>query len=341
MPVAILQEIRERASQRKARIALGDAFDERMIRAAREATDAKLAEITLIGDSDLLSRDARTAGISLAGIECVNPALFPDIAKLASDYYERRKGKSSPSSIEEAENELRSNDLLFGAAMTASGYIDGVVAGSLSTTGDVIRAALKGIGLADGVSILSSMFLMCFPTILGFRENELVLGFSDGAVVPEPTAEQLADIAISSAATFHALTHSEPYVAMLSFSTKGSAVTPSTEKVIAATKLIRQKAPKLLVDGELQFDAAFVPTVGARKTKESPVAGRANVMIFPNLDAGNIGYKIAERLGMGEAIGPVMQGLRKPMNDLSRGAHVSDIVNMIAITALQSQALSD
>jgi phosphate acetyltransferase len=334
MPAATLEEIRTRASKRHAHIALGDAFDERMLRAAREATDRGIARITLIGDEQLLRLDADRIGLSLEGIDCVNPSTYAELSQLAAEYFDRRKGKLD--SAEEACGELATNDLLFGAAMTASGIVDGMVAGSLSTTGDVIRAALKGIGLAENISILSSMFLMCFPVVAGFRERELVLAFADGAVVPDPTTEQLADIAISTAQTYHSLTGNEPYVAMLSFSTKGSATTPSTEKVIEATEIVRRKSPQLLVDGELQFDAAFVPEVATRKAKESDVAGRANVMIFPNLDAGNIGYKMAERLGLGEAIGPVLQGLHKPMNDLSRGASVSDIVNTIAITALQA-----
>jgi phosphate acetyltransferase len=211
----------------------------------------------------------------------------------------------------------------------------------------VIRAALKGIGLADGVSVLSSMFLLAFPPIAEIREHEFSVAFADAAVVIEPNAEQLADIALSTAQTYRALTGNEPYVAMLSYSTLGSARSASTEKMIEATALARVKAATsttfhtLAIDGEMQFDTAFIPAVAARKAKESVVAGRANVFIFPNLDAGNIGYKIAERLGMGEAIGPVLQGLRKPMNDLSRGASTNDIVNMIAITAVQSRDYAD
>jgi phosphate acetyltransferase len=233
--------------------------------------------------------------------------------------------------------EIMSNPLLAAALLARIGKVDGVLAGSLSTTGEVIRAALKGIGTAPGVSVISSMFLMCYPKLEGLRE-EFALGFGDCAVMPDPTAEQLSDIALSSALTYQTLTGDEPKVAMLSFSTKGSAQNESTEKVIAATALAKTRQPQLKLDGELQFDAAFIPEIGIRKAKGSSVAGQANVFIFPNLDAGNIGYKIAERLGMGQAIGPVLQGLARPMNDLSRGAAVSDILNMIAITALQAAA---
>jgi phosphate acetyltransferase len=278
-------------------------------------------------------------GISLKEIEIIASETFPDFKRIAISYFERRLKKII--SLPHAEAELRTNELLFGAALVGAGYANGMVAGSISTTAEVIRAALKGIGLADGVSTLSSMFLLAFAPIPGIREDGFTLAFADAAVLVDPNAEQLADIAISTANTYRTLTGNEPRVAMLSFSTLGSAKSPSTEKMIEATLLARTKAPDLLIDGELQFDAAFVPAVAARKAKNSDVAGRANVFIFPNLDAGNIGYKIAERLGMGQAVGPVLQCLRRPMNDLSRGASVSDIVNMIAITVVQNQDSAD
>ncbi|MEO6940330.1 MAG: phosphate acetyltransferase [Candidatus Kapaibacterium sp.] len=333
MGLKILDRLQAKAKQAHRHIALGDAIDERMLRAARIATDAKLAKLTLLGETTEVQSVAKVLGISITGIEIMNASSFSALDKLIASYQKSRKPKEGE--VFDPEKEIREHHLLFGALLAREGFVDGVLGGSLSTTGDVIRGALRGIGTRRGISVLSSLFLMCFGKIDGVREEEFVLGFGDCSVIPDPTAEQLADIAIAGAATYERLTGNTPHIAMLSFSTKGSAHTNSTEKVIAATAFVREREPSLIIDGELQFDAAFVPSIAKRKSKDSPIQGDANVFIFPNLDAGNISYKIAERLGMGEAVGPVLQGLNKPMNDLSRGASVEDIVNMIAITALQ------
>jgi phosphate acetyltransferase len=317
----------------KPKILLGDPTDERILRAAYICREQNIANIELVGDPDLIAKAAEEFGILLKGVYIWSQKTFPDIENFIKEYYETRKAKVPD--YETAHTEVMHDDLLFGALLVHHGIANGMVAGSLSTSAHVIRAALRGIGLAQGIRSLSSMFLIDLSRNSKPETRNPILAFADCAVIVEPDAHQLADIAITTAATYKQLTGNEPIVAMLSYSTKGSASSDSTKKMILATEIVREREPNLIIDGELQFDAAFIPSVAERKAPHSPVHGNANVFIFPNLDAGNIGYKLAERLGGAQATGPILQGLAKPMNDLSRGASIEDIVTMVRVTGVQ------
>jgi phosphate acetyltransferase len=320
------------------KILLGDATDERILRAAHICREQKIAEIEFVGDPDLIASAAEKYGIHLEGWYIWSPKTFSDTENFIKEYFETRKAKVPD--YETAHTEVIQDDLLFGALLVHHGMADGIVAGSLSTSAQVIRAALRGIGLAPDIRSLSSMFLIDLTRNPKPETRNPILAFADCAVITEPDAHQLADIAISTAATYKQLTGIEPVVAMLSYSTKGSASSDSTKKMVLATEIVRERKPNFIIDGELQFDAAFVQSVAERKAPDSPVRGNANVFIFPNLDAGNIGYKLAERLGGAQATGPILQGLAKPMNDLSRGASIEDIVTMVRVTGVQGKQVN-
>ncbi|MEM2936102.1 MAG: phosphate acetyltransferase [Candidatus Bathyarchaeia archaeon] len=331
--MSVMDQLKERAKQDPKRIVLPEGEEERILKAAEISSREGIAHPILLGDEDTIIRRASDLGVDLKGVKILNPEKSPDLERYAALYCEIRKEKNVNERI--AKRILRKS-LYFGAMMVRAGDADGMVAGAVNLTASVIRAGSLIIGLQKDISTPSSFFVMNIPN---FEVGEKgVCLFADAAVNPDPNSSQLADIAISSARSAKLLLGWEPRVAMLSFSTKGSAYHPLTKKVIEATEIARKKAPDLLIDGEFQADAALIPTVAKRKVKgENPVAGRANVLIFPDLNAANIAYKLVQYMGKAEAYGPILQGFSRPISDLSRGASAQDIVGAIAIVCVEAQ----
>ena len=330
----IIEQIIARARSDKQRIVLPESLEERTLKAADRALADELADIILIGSPEKIHSLAAELGLSHIGkATIINPETSDRTEKYAQLLYELRKSKGM---TQEEAHEKVLNPLYFGCLIIKSGDADGQISGALSTTGDTLRPALQIIKCAPGITCVSGAMLMVTREAQYGEEGVLVIG--DVAVTPVPDAAQLAQIAICTAQTARSVAgFSEPRVAMLSFSTKGSAKHEVVDKVVEATRMVREMEPTLEVDGELQADAALVPSVGAKKAPGSLIAGRANVLVVPSLEVGNISYKLVQRLGGAEAIGPILQGIARPVNDLSRGCSVDDIYKMVAITACQAQ----
>ncbi|NLL70151.1 MAG: phosphate acetyltransferase [Epulopiscium sp.] len=325
-----LQSIKQRAKNQRKTIVLPEALERRTLEAAEQVLKEDIADVILIGNKNEILKVGQ--GLDLSNVCIIDPLAYEEIEDFISTLVELRKHKGM--TVEKAK-ELLKNPLYFGVMMVKKGKADGMVAGAINSTADVLRPSLQILKTAPGTKLVSAFFLMVVPECEYGADGTFI--FSDAGLVPNPNAEELAAIAINSAQSFQQLVAKEPIVGMLSFSTKGSASHPDVDKVIEATKLAKELAPNLKLDGEFQLDAAIVPSVGQAKAPNNDIAGHANVLIFPDLDAGNIGYKLTQRLAKAEAYGPITQGIAKPVNDLSRGCTAEDIVGVVAITAVQAQ----
>ena len=329
-----IENIKNRAKQEIKTIVLPESEDIRTLKATQIALKEKYANIVLVGNEEIIKQKAQENNINIEGATIINPQTSENYEKYAQLLYELRKNKGM--TIEQAK-ELVLNPVYFGMLMVKDEEIkaDGLVSGAAHSTADTLRPALQILKTAPDTKLVSAFFVMVVPDC-EYGENGTFI-FGDAGLNENPNPDQLSEIAISSSKSFTQLVQKEPKVAMLSYSSHGSAHSELTEKVIEATKLLKEKEPNLIADGELQLDAAIIPEVAASKAPTSPLKGEANVLIFPNLDAGNIGYKLVQRLGKAEAYGPLCQGIAKPVNDLSRGCSAEDIAGVIAITAVQAQ----
>lgn len=332
--MSFIEEIKQRAKRQIKTIVLPEAEDIRILKATQQVLKEKYANIVLVGNQEKIEKKAKENNLVIEGAKIVDPSKSEKLKEYANLLYELRKHKGM--TIEKA-RELVEEPVYYGMLMVKdeTTKADGLVSGAAHSTSDTLRPALQILKTAPGTKLVSAFFVMAVPNCK-YGENGTFI-FADSGLNENPDAESLSEIAISSSKSFEQLVGKEPKVAMLSYSTYGSAKSELTEKVIQATKLVRQKDEKILVDGELQLDAAIVPEVAEFKAPNSPLKGKANVLIFPNLDTGNIGYKLVQRLAKAEAYGPLCQGISKPVNDLSRGCSSEDVAGVIAITAVQAQ----
>lgn len=330
--MTFIEKICKRAQEDIRRIVLPEGEEERTIKASETINKNSIAKIILVGNKSAIQNKAAKLGVDISGVEIMDPTTSEKTDIYAKEFYELRKHKGM---TEEKASETMKDTMYFGTMMVKMGDADGLVSGAIHATGDLLRPGMQIIKTAPGIKVVSSFFIMELPSN-EYGEDGLLL-FADCAVNPNPNSEELASIAISTAENAKLLCNFEPKVAMLSFSTMGSAKHELVDKVVKATEIAKNARPDLQIDGELQLDAAIVQSVGKLKAPGSTVAGNANVLVFPDLQSGNIGYKLVQRFAKAEAIGPVSQGFARPINDLSRGCSVEDIVNVVAVTAVQAQ----
>ena len=327
----VITELRERAGKDRRRIVLPEGIDERTLQASDYINREGLADLVLLGSKDKIDFICEKKGLDLKGVEIIDPALSADFDDFSKELYEIRRNRNM--SYDDIKSMLIEKPVYFGAMLVRHKRADGFVAGAVHTTGDVARSALWCIGVDPRIRTMSSSFIMVLQDE-SFGEGGVLI-FADCGIVPEPSPKQLANIAMSSSRLMKNIFNTTPRAAVLSFSTKGSGETEATERLVKAVEIVREKCPDLLIDGELQADAALVPDIARRKSPESPIGGKANVLIFPNLESGNIAYKLTERLAKARALGPLLHGVMAPCSDLSRGCSIDDIIDIVCVTSLR------